>query len=486
MVTFDEELVAGEPEPTSSETPRSASRQVLGRGSIYTLATAAPALSGTLILPVTTRVLSQEAYGFVSVCLVVIQFGAILAASGLGISITRHALLERSALEGARGLVFASIGTAGLVTLVAVTTGRWWGELATGQRWSAALAVAVLAAGASGLVTNIQAYLRSVDRAWTYVLLASGGTLIGPALGILAISVFGPRALGYVSGLAFAYAGAAVVGLVVVAKSGTLHFNLREMRSALRIGLPIIPHQLSVSLALGSMILITSHRLGLESGARLQVALFVGMIPTVVTASLNNAWVPVIMRAAPEERIATLSATSKDVGWIAAAGAAGVSVLSPWILTIAAPSSYGISELVPVVGLASVVAILSVLYLANSHLIYIAGKTSGFAVITPLSVACGVATALVLVGRWGLLGAAMGYVVTYAVLATLTGFMCRRVSDTFWNPLPLWGPVVFAVAGGIVGAFLPDGVIGVAARIGAAGIAAAIGIVRLVRILRAP
>lgn len=477
--------MAGEADPSQAESPHTASRQLLGRGSIYTLATAAPALSGTLILPVTTRMLSQEAFGLVSVCLVLIQFGVILAATGLTISITRHALLERSALEGARGLVFASMGTAGLVTLVALATGFWWSELALGQPWSSVPMVALLAAGGGAVVACVQAYLRAVDRAWTYVLLASGGTLIGPALGILAILAFGPSALGYVSGLALAYCGAAVTGLTIVTRSGARRVTAREFRSALRVGIPTIPHQLALSLAIGSMILITSHRLGLESSARLQVALFVGMIPTVVTSSLNNAWVPLIMRAAPRARLTTLAATSREVGWIAAAGSVGVALLSPWILAVVAPSSYGVSELVPVVGLASVVAILSVLYLSNSHLIFIAGKTSGLALISPLSVACGMGVAIVLVDRWGLLGASAGFVVTYAVLATLTGFWCLRVSDQRWIPWPLWGPFVFAVAGGLLGALLPDVGFGLVVRIGMALGAAAIGVARFLRILRA-
>lgn len=468
-----------------TESSRTASRQVLGRGSVYTLATAAPALSGILLLPLTTRILSQQAYGLVSVCLVVIQFGTILAASGLTISITRHALLERSALEGARGLVFASIATAGSVTVVALGTGFWWSELALGQTWSAALIAAVVAAGASALVANVQAYLRAVDRAWTYVSLASGGTLLGPALGIAAMLVFRPSAYVYVSGLALAYCGAAVTGMTLMARSGVVRVKLRELRSALRVGVPTIPHQLALSLAIGSMILITSHRLGLESSARLQVALFVGMIPTVVTSSLNNAWVPLIMRAAPEARIATLAATARDVGWIAASGSAGISLLSPWILAIVAPSSYGISQLVPVVGLASVVAILSVLYLANSHLIFVSGRTSGLALISPLSVACGMGVAFVFVDRWGLLGASAGFVATYAVLATLTGFLCWRVSEERWIPWPLWGPFVFAVAGGVLGALVPIAGVGVAVRVSLAAVAATVGVARLARVFRA-
>jgi len=242
---------------------------------------------------------------------------------------------------------------------------------------------------------------------------------------------------------------------------------------------------LALSLAVGAMILITTHSLGLENSARLQVALFVGVIPTVVTSSLNNAWVPLIMRAAPETRIATLAMTARDIGWIAAAGSTGVSMLSPWILALVAPSSYGTRELVPVVGLTSVVAILSVLYLANSHLIFVSGRTSGLAVVSPMSVACGMGVAVISIDRWGLVGASAGFVATYAVLATLTGFLCWRVSEQRWIPWPLWGPFVFALAGGFSGSVLPDDGLGVVVRVLLAAVAATVGVARLVRVLRA-
>lgn len=469
-----------------SDASHGASRQLFGRGSIYTLATAAPALAGVLILPVATRFLPQDQYGLVSVSLVLIQFGTIVAASGLAISIMRHALLEASALEGARGLVVGSLGTGGLVLLVAASTGTWWSDLAVGQPWSRVLFVAVLAAGASGLLANAQAYFRAVDRAWTYVVLASAGTLVGPALGILAVVTMGRTALWYVAGLAVAYGIAATVGVALVMRSGPVHFRMPEFKRALRIGLPIIPHQLAISLALGSMIVIASHQLGLEGSARVQVALYVAMIPTVITSSLNNAWVPLIMRAPKASRLATLTRTSRDVGWIAAAGGAGVSLLSPVALRLAAPASYRPDELVPTVAVASLVAIISVMYLSNSHLIYVAGRTGGFAIVTPTSVACGMAVAALVVKSWGPVGAATGFVTTYAVLAALTMLLSRRVSEQYWVPWTLWGPAVLAALGSGAGALLPQGVLGLGVRSALALAVAAFAAVRMIRILRAP
>jgi O-antigen/teichoic acid export membrane protein len=104
----------------------SASRQLMGRGSLYTLATAAPLLSGIVLLPITTRILSVEQYGVVALCLVVIQFGAILASLGLTVSITRHAILEKSGIAGARGLVLASLVAAGVVAALAGVSGPLW------------------------------------------------------------------------------------------------------------------------------------------------------------------------------------------------------------------------------------------------------------------------------------------------------------------------------------------------------------------------
>jgi len=462
----------------------SASREVLGRGSIYTLASAAPMLAGVLLLPVTTRLLSQKSYGLVAVSLIVIQFGSILMGLGLTLSITRHAILEKSGMTGARGLVISSLGTASVICALGLLSGQWWSGILLDQPWVPVLRLAVLAAAASAVVANVQALFRAENRAWLFVALATAGTFFGPLAGILIMLTTGRSAQAYIAGLTFAYVCGALFGVIFVVRSGDVSIRRKEFRGALRIGLPTIPHQLALALATGAMILVATHRYGLGASARLQVALFVGVVPTVITSALNNAWAPLIMRAPEHERAQTINRTALDIGWIAAAGSSVVALLAPWILQLVTPPSYIQSELVPVVAAVSIVAILSVTYLASAHLIFVSGRTSGLVICTPISLACGVATATILVGPLGLLGASAGFVTTYLFLAITTWILSRMVSLVHWSPSVMLRPFALALSGALLGGFLTANGAGAAWRVGLSFTVALFGIRTLLRALR--
>jgi O-antigen/teichoic acid export membrane protein len=461
-----------------------ASREVLGRGSIYTLASAAPMLAGVVLLPVTTRLLSQTSYGLVAVSLIVIQFGGILMGFGLTLSITRHAILEKSGMSGARGLVISSLGTAGVICSLGLLSGRWWSRILLGQPWVPALRLAVLAAAASAVVANVQALFRAEDRAWRFVALATAGTFFGPLAGILIMLTTERSAQAYIVGLTFAYSCGALFGVILVVRSGDVLFRRRELTGALRVGLPTIPHQLALALATGAMVLIATHRYGLGASARLQVALFIGVVPTVIVSALNNAWAPLIMRTPEHERAQTINRTALDIGWIAASGSSVVALLSPWILQLVTPPSYAQSELVPVVAAVSIVAVLSVTYLASSHLIFVAGRTSGLVICTPISLACGVTTAMILVRPLGLLGASAGFVTTYLCLAITTWILSKMVSLVHWSPFVMLPPAALALSGALLGGLLTANGAGAAWRIGLSITVALFGTRTLVRAVR--
>lgn len=462
----------------------SASREVLGRGSIYTLASAAPMLAGVVLLPVTTRLLSQESYGLVAVSLVVVQFGSILMGLGLTLSITRHAILESSGIPGARGLVISSLGTASVICILALLSGRWWSGILLDQPWTPVLGLAVLAAAGSAVVASVQALLRAEDRAWLFVALATAGTFFGPLAGILIMLVTERSPRAYIVGLALAYLCGALFGAVFVAHSGDVLIRRKELVRALRIGLPTIPHQLALALATGSMVLIATHRYGLGASARLQVALFIGVVPTVITSALNNAWAPLVMRAPASERAQTINRTALDIGWIAACGSSFIALLAPWILQLVTPRSYVRSELVPVVAAVSIVAVLSVTYLASAHLIFVSGRTSGLAISTPISLVCGVAMATILVGPLGLLGASAGFVTTYLLLAITTWVLSKMVSSVHWSPSVVLRPFALALCGALLGGLLTADGAAAAWRIGLSIAVALFGLRTLLRAVR--
>jgi len=103
-----------------------ASRGVLGRGSIYTLGTAAPILANVAVVPVVTRMLGTPEYGVVAVAIVVIQVAMMASSFGMPSVITRQGILAGSGVAGARALVVrGSLMTGGLITAVILTAPLW-------------------------------------------------------------------------------------------------------------------------------------------------------------------------------------------------------------------------------------------------------------------------------------------------------------------------------------------------------------------------
>jgi O-antigen/teichoic acid export membrane protein len=442
-------------------------------------------LAGVVLLPALTRMLLPKDMGLVAVALIVIQFGTILMGLGLSLSIVRHAILEESGLPGARGLVVSSLLTAGVIGALGLLSGQWWSELILHQPWALALGLAVLAATAAAVVANVQALLRAEDRAWLFVALASAGTLIGPLVGILLMLTTEKTPRAYVVGLALAYLCAAVYGVVFVIRSGEVLYRRRELGLALKVGLPTIPHSLALALATGAMVLIATRyyglnnpRAGLEASARLYVALNIAIVPTVVTSALNNAWAPLVMRAPSSERGETINKTAVDIGWIAACVSTGIALLAPWAIRIVAP--YPARDLVPVVAVVSTVAVLSVTYLASSHLVFVSGRTTWLAVSTPISLGVGIVTATLLVGPLGLFGASSGIVAMYLCLAFSTWVLSRWVSPDRWSPSVMLPPTAMALGGALLGGLLPFDGLGAALRVGLSLAVALFG----VRVLR--
>lgn len=108
-----------------------------------------------------------------------------------------------------------------------------------------------------------------------------------------------------------------------------------------------------------------------------------------IVSALNNAWAPVIYRTAPEARGAALERTARDVGVVTAALAGGVALLAPFLLRILAPASFAPEQLVPVTAVATLGAVVSVVYLANVHLVFASGRSGGLALASPVSLVLG-------------------------------------------------------------------------------------------------
>lgn len=442
-----------EPTPPGPPAGPSASRAVLGHGAFYTIATAAPALAAVAVIPVVTRVLPVAQYDVVAVATVVIQVGFVLVALGMGAAITREYVLAAGGAVGARALVLRSAVLSVAVTGLALLAAPWWSPLVLGRPASVELVLALVASLGGAWMVLAQAYLRGADRPVPFIVLAVLASLVGPALGLLAVVLGERTATTYLVGVAAGFVAAGLLGLVVVVRSGPARGSMRALRAALRIGVPTVPHQVSLYLALAGLVVIADRMLG--DGGRANIALTVGAGATVVTAGLNNAWAPLVYRTAPADRGRVLDETTRSVALVILVIAGAVALLAPWVLRVAAPGSFDTDSMVPVVAVVSAAAVPSVLYLASAHLVFASGSTTGLALTTPVAVAIGLASAVLAAPHWGLVGVGAGYLVTYLFLALFTTALQRRVATPAWWPPLLLGLGGAWVAVSALGAVLP-------------------------------
>jgi len=425
---------------------------VLGRGSIYTLGTAAPILANAAVVPLVTRLLGKPAYGVVAIAIVVIQVAMMAGSFGMPSVITRQGILAGSGVAGARALlVRGSLMTGGLMAAVILAAPLWDPLLPVPLRGPLLLALA--ASAFFVVVENSQALLRVLDRPGAFVSLSLTATLGGPLLG-LALLARHPSPESYLSGLTAGYAAAATVGLILCLRGGRPAGDRGDTRAALRMGLPVIPHLVALFLATGALVFLTAHLYGITAAGRIQLALLVGSSPAVITSALNNSWAPIVYRAPEHERGAVLAHTARDVATLVALIAGGVALLSPWLLRFVAGASFAPLELVPAVAIVAMGTVLSVAYLANVHLIFAAGQSLWLSVVTPLSLLVGLVSAYT-AGRQSLVLIAVGFPATYAMLAVGTAWLRRHVRAVTWNETTLLLPTGLGLVLCALGAALP-------------------------------
>lgn len=429
---------------------------MLGRGLLYTVGTAAPVLSNALATPFVTRMIGPTEYGIVAVATVILQIGMILAGLGLAAAITRHGIIERSGVSGARYLVLCGALLSIPVALVALALYPVV-ESALDLGSVASYALALLASIGFASVVNTQSYLRVLDRPLPFVLLSISSALGGPLVGVVLLSTVDASAEAYLAGLAVGYLLSGAIGLVLTVRGGSREHHKGDLGRALHIGLPTIPHQVSIYLISGVLVLVASVLFSGSAAGRLQLAVLIGSAPGVLTSSLNNAWAPVVYRATESERAHILESTSRDIAWLAACAAGFVALLAPTLLAIVAPAGYDPTTLTPAVALAAAGTVFSVPYLANVHLVFASGRSRGLSVATPLALLVG-ATCAVLAGRiLGLTAVAVGMTATYLGMVLGAAFLARRVSPTRWREGVLIAPTLAGVALCVLGGSLPAG-----------------------------
>lgn len=460
-----------------------ASRQVLRQGSLYTAAAAAPILVTILITPVVTRLLGSDEYGIVGLSMTLIQIGLVVLNLGLGEPITRHGVMEKSGIAGARWLNIAGLVPSSILTLLIAASSVWWVPALLHLEWRPSWILAVVAAFLFNVITNIQAVLRAMDRPKYFVVMAMLATLGGPVIGLGLIMVMGRSADMYLWGLVIGYGISVLVGSPVILRGGPMEHHKGDFTRSIRMGLPMVFNQIAVYLVTATLITMATRTGGAGDGGRMQLALFVGSAPSVIAVAFSNSWAPSIYRTAESQRAAVASRVARDLGSVISVMSAGLAMLSPWVLMFLVPESYGPLRLAHVAAAASPAGIFTVAYLASVHLIMSTGRNLALAIIVPGSVA--VMAAVLALGSdvipadeigWG-------FPFAYLLMAVAAAVTVVAIGAPRWDPRPMLPWIVGSLVFSVLGVALPATGLGLVIRLVASVGLAVLGLRQLKNVL---
>jgi O-antigen/teichoic acid export membrane protein len=436
---------------------RAASRALLGKGSVYTVATAAQLLAALLAQPALTRLLDKPDYGRAALGVVVTQLVGMVVTAGLPAVVTREHFIRRNG-PGAGTLVTMSVlvavGLGGLVML----TGPLWAAPFGG--FDAPMAVAALSGVAFAIIQSGQALQRARGEAGRFVIVAASNALGGQLLGVAIATWVLRSAVGYLAGVGIGMAAAAALCTLWARPSFRGITDRLAVRRWFAVALPTIPHLIAMYLMqAGDRGVITALR-GDAANAAYTVAYLTGSLGIVLVNAANNAWAPLIYGAPEESRWSVLAGTTRDVLRLGAIGAVGIALGAPLGLAIIGdPGKYDLGPLVPVVAVTALATVAIVFYLSGVHVIFWTGRTKPLLWIAPVAVAVNLAaksTVIALTGEEaGFVGVAVVTVLSYGLLAVLVQWSAGRLAAVPWRGR--WWPVAFAAVGCAAGALLPGG-----------------------------
>lgn len=462
----------------SAHAPAAAIRRLVGRGSVYTLGMALQMLTAFLVVPVVTRLLTPASYGRVAAGLVLLTLLAFVGGAGLPDAATRVFFTSPDGPRDARRLTLAVAMIAFALALILELTGPLWAP-AFGAGYGAVLQLAVWGGAVGAVNFGLQMVLRAEERAWAFLAMTLIGTIGGQAAGLV-LTATTHSSTGYLAGVVGGAVVAAAAGLAMTSTLRAGLPRLRDVRSGLALGLPIVPHGLAVYAVAAADRIVIAAILGLAATGRYQVAYAVGGAGVSLITALNQAWLPVVLGTPERDRWDVLTATSRVVNLIGAVIAGALALLAPLALVIAAPASYGRGALVPV---AAIVAFSAVPYATSGtyfQIVFACGRTGVMALAAPTAAVINIALNLALLRLIGLTGAAIATVAAYAVLPAVVWLRARHLVSLRQADRDAVLAWVMAAPFVIAGALLPSDALGAVARLvlGMVGVGAAYHLVR--------
>jgi O-antigen/teichoic acid export membrane protein len=411
-------------------------RRIFGNATIYLGTTVLNAAIPFLLLPVLTRVLTPADYGVVAMFSVMLSvFGAFAGLSVHGaVSIRFFQLPKEELAEYVATCLGILVCSTALLALVVALAGEQLARL-TGipVDW---LLFGVVLSGLQFVVNIRLALWQAMAQAGRYgaFMVTQGLTNALVSLGL--ILGFGLAWQGRLWGQATAIGVFAGVALWQLAAGSFLRRPAQWKRhagNALHFGIPVIPHIIGGLLIVSADRLVIVNQLGVTDAGIYMVALQVGQAIGLLTDSFNKAYAPWLMKRLSEAeappRVRIVRGTYLYFAVILALAWLYGLLAPPLLQLIVGRSFHAAGPLVPYLALGY--AFGGCYYMVTNY-IFFESRTAILAGVTLCAGIANVILTVALVGRYGLEGAGLAFVLSNALMFLGTWWLAQRVHPMPW------------------------------------------------------
>jgi O-antigen/teichoic acid export membrane protein len=402
-------------------------RQILG----YTPALAVPALTAFAAVFCYTRLLEPHQYGYYALALNTMTI--LMAAGFYWLQAPVLRLLPAAELVGRaddfRSTIYGIfVPVAGLLLVAGVLL---VGFVPLGELTTVAALIIPLVLARSLLNIN-QSINRSFTRITRYNLAEGGQAVLGLACGLLLVSVVGLRDYGAIIGLIVG------LGLVLVLERSWMHgvsprrFDREYLAETMHFGLPmVVPYGLALVLSLSDRYILQAtwgaQAVGIYAvGYTLMDRLVTTIFYAVVTPAL-----PLTVRRLEQEGVEAAREQTYVNGaaalMLAVPAVAGLITCMDQVTTLVVGAEFreGARQVMPWLAVSAMLAALSSQYF--DHAFHLAKRPRLLMTAKAPAAFASVALNLLLIPRFGYMGAAYSAVAAYAIMLVLTAALGRRI-----------------------------------------------------------
>jgi O-antigen/teichoic acid export membrane protein len=426
-------LTGAAPGVSPAPSARVVAARILRASTVYGLANLGIRALNFLLLPIYTRFLTPADYGMIALAETMAAFLIQVVGMGFDASIQRLYFLhvdEREVLSSYIGsaLKFA-LALEGMVVVLALSAGpRLQHTIAPSSsvpyRY---LAMAMITVAAAQFFSYRLVLYQAEHRPWAYAILSFLSFALTASISI-ALVVFARRGVvGMLGGKLIAATMCLILAVFLARHALRSRFHWTYVRETVSMGLPLVPHLIMALGLITADRFILAHYRDLREVGLYAIAYTFGMIMSLVTMSLNQAWAPVyydIARKGEEGRQVLSKMCAGLVIALTAIACFGALIAQDFMSHFLDRRYTSAGRVVPwIIGAYLVHSLFGLFSLAVLH----ARRTKLIMGASFAALLVNTILNFTLIPHWGMYGAAYATLVAYVAEALCMFFLAQRV-----------------------------------------------------------